>query len=257
MIYYKKIENKQSNEWIVFIHGICGNSAMWSQQIFTFKKYYNILLLDLPGHGNSAFGNGLMENNINNLGDVARLIIEIMDENNIEKAHFAGVSLGTLIGAKISLLYPERVHSLIFSGAVIGTTMLDFIKSEILKFTSKLVNPVTAAKLFVDFFLDKCERDKTKSFFIEGSKKLTKYDLINWIRMCCEELKILLDVDYKNLNIYILMGEKDHLFLKEVLKLKKKTENLNLTVIEGCGHACNMHKPEIYNDLVLNYLETI
>ena len=81
MMYYRKLENKQSDEWIVLLHGLCGNTAMWAQQIFTFNKHYNILLLDLPGHGNST--NAVIENNIKDMSDVARVIIDIMDENNI------------------------------------------------------------------------------------------------------------------------------------------------------------------------------
>ena len=255
MMYYRKLENKQSDEWIVLLHGLCGNTAMWAQQIFTFNKHYNILLLDLPGHGNST--NAVIENNIKDMSDVARVIIDIMDENNIKKAHFAGVSLGTIVAAKISILYPERVSSIILCGAVIGTTILDTIKSETLKLCSKIMKPLTVAQLWVDFFLDKGERKYSRSLFVEGSKKLTKHDLITWIRMAAQEGKILLDVDYKNTNIYFIMGENDHVFLKEVQKLKEKIKTFKLTVIEDCGHVCNMQKPEIYNDLLLNYIGTI
>lgn len=51
MCWVDRVESEGSNEWLVFIHGLCGNSEMWKYQIKTFKKFYNILLIDLPSHG--------------------------------------------------------------------------------------------------------------------------------------------------------------------------------------------------------------
>ena len=99
MMHYREIKNENSNEWVVFLHGLCGNSAMWNKQIFAFKKKYNLLLIDLPSHGGSE--NVITEYNIKSLADMATIIINILDGLHIEKAHFAGVSIGTLIVGKI------------------------------------------------------------------------------------------------------------------------------------------------------------
>jgi pimeloyl-ACP methyl ester carboxylesterase len=36
-----------------FVHGAGGSSSIWFKQIRDFKKQYNVLLLDLHGHGDS------------------------------------------------------------------------------------------------------------------------------------------------------------------------------------------------------------
>ena len=45
---------KSSQKWITFIHGAGGSSSIWFNQVRFFKKYFNVLLIDLRGHGRSA-----------------------------------------------------------------------------------------------------------------------------------------------------------------------------------------------------------
>ncbi len=55
MIHYTKYvsKNPKKKEWITFVHGAGGSSTIWFKQIKYFSKYYNLLLLDLRGHGKS------------------------------------------------------------------------------------------------------------------------------------------------------------------------------------------------------------
>ena len=53
MINYTIYENKDSKQWVTFVHGAGGSSSIWFKQIRDFQKHYNVLLLDLRGHGSS------------------------------------------------------------------------------------------------------------------------------------------------------------------------------------------------------------
>jgi len=41
------------NEWILFLHGAGGSSRIWTPHIKAFKDRFNLLLVDLRGHGKS------------------------------------------------------------------------------------------------------------------------------------------------------------------------------------------------------------
>ena len=49
-----EIVNNQKQDWVVFVHGIAGSTLTWKKQVDDFSKQYNLLLLDLPGHGKNA-----------------------------------------------------------------------------------------------------------------------------------------------------------------------------------------------------------
>ena len=52
MLNYEIYDNKKEN-WVVFLHGIGGSTLTWKKQIEAFSEKYNLLLLDLQGHGKS------------------------------------------------------------------------------------------------------------------------------------------------------------------------------------------------------------
>ena len=53
MLKYEIIDN-HAEEWVVFVHGLGGSTETWKKQIDSFSARYNLLLLDLPGHGRNA-----------------------------------------------------------------------------------------------------------------------------------------------------------------------------------------------------------
>ena len=54
MLHYTVYRNtKIKSPWITFIHGAGGSSSIWFKQIRYFSKFFNLLLIDLRGHGNS------------------------------------------------------------------------------------------------------------------------------------------------------------------------------------------------------------
>ena len=54
MLHYKTHILSPSHEWVVFLHGLGGNSNIWYKQVKDFKKEFNLLFIDLKGHGGSV-----------------------------------------------------------------------------------------------------------------------------------------------------------------------------------------------------------
>ena len=53
MLYYKTYQHISFTEWVTFIHGAGGSSSIWYKQVRDFKEQFNVLLIDLRGHGKS------------------------------------------------------------------------------------------------------------------------------------------------------------------------------------------------------------
>ena len=53
MLHYTTYTHETSQKWVTFVHGAGGSSTIWFKQIRAFKAEFNVLFLDLRGHGNS------------------------------------------------------------------------------------------------------------------------------------------------------------------------------------------------------------
>ncbi|EKB18825.1 hypothetical protein HMPREF1168_02599 [Aeromonas veronii AMC34] len=51
MLYHKTFELGPERDWVVFVHGAGGSSSIWFKQLRAYREHFNVLLLDLRGHG--------------------------------------------------------------------------------------------------------------------------------------------------------------------------------------------------------------
>ncbi len=94
---------------IILIHGAGGSHLDWHPSLRRLPEA-NAIAIDLPGHGKStASGRRTIE-------DFAADIVTLVDEIDLERAIFAGHSMGGAITQMLALLYPERVESIILIG---------------------------------------------------------------------------------------------------------------------------------------------
>ena len=92
---------------LFLIHGIGAAKNAWRFMSPILKKKFKLITYDLRGHGESP----IPENKFN-LDDLVRDLEALRKKLNVEKAHFAGHSLGGMIAPSYAKKFPERVLSL-------------------------------------------------------------------------------------------------------------------------------------------------
>jgi len=100
---------------VVLIHGLHSSIRMnWQMPgvISTLSKNYQVIALDLPGHGESdkpaseaAYGAEMVED-----------LVRLLDHLNIKRAHIVGYSMGGMIAMKLMAKHQDRVLSGIVGG---------------------------------------------------------------------------------------------------------------------------------------------
>ncbi|MEO8626964.1 MAG: alpha/beta hydrolase [Betaproteobacteria bacterium] len=89
---------------IVFVHGAANDHSVWALQSRYFAYHgFNVLAVDLPGHGRSH-GPALTS-----VQDMADWAVRLLDAVSIEQATFVGHSMGSLIALEAAARHPARV----------------------------------------------------------------------------------------------------------------------------------------------------
>ena len=92
---------------VVFIHGAGLDHSWFGLQSRYFGYHgWNVLALDLPGHGRSA---GPAYDNVR---DMADWVVRAMDGAKVRKASLVGHSLGTLVAVEAAARHPGRVEKI-------------------------------------------------------------------------------------------------------------------------------------------------
>ena len=96
---------------LILLHGNSENSGHFSHQIETFSRYYHVYAPDTRGHGKTPRGDKPFT-----IRQFAEDLRDVMDGQNIEKAHILGFSDGANIAMIFAMRWPERVDRLILDG---------------------------------------------------------------------------------------------------------------------------------------------
>lgn len=117
---------------VVFIHGALNDHSVWILQSRYFANHgYNVLAIDLPGHGKSA---GEAPETVE---QAAQTVLDLLGAIGVAKAALIGHSLGSLIALEAAARAPERVSHLAMLGTAfpmrVSAALLDAAVSDPMK----------------------------------------------------------------------------------------------------------------------------
>ena len=146
MISKKNIMNYKiegNGEPLLFIHGLSDSLLYWEFLANNLKDNYQIIRVDLRGHGESELGSD--EISIDLYVDD---LIGLLNELNVDKINLIGFSLGGAVALDFAVRYPEMVYSLVLMSSFAKTD--DYLTQIFNQFKSKLNN---GFKDFYDFMV--------------------------------------------------------------------------------------------------------
>ena len=235
----------------VFIHGYLGSSEMWRYQKEFFSKTCRVIVPALPG-----FGESYKSKSLSSINDMAKKVIETLDQKKIEKFNLIGHSMGGMIVQEITKLDASRVNKLIcFATGSIGNIpgrfesldkSIERLKKEGIKETVKRIPP---------------------KWFVEGIKAKYYYFCENAVKNVSEETSRNALNAMRNWNGYnnlkniknetlIIWGDKDVSYnFEQVDTLNKNISNSRIEIFKGCCHNVHLEQPQKFNETVKIFLE--
>ncbi len=256
-LYYKTYIKGPEAPWVTLIHGVGGSSVIWFRQIRDFSLHFNLLVVDLRGHGRSRDLFTAYMGRDYTFEDISMDVLDVLDHLNIKKSHFVGVSLGTILIRVIAELDPERVESMVLAGAI---TRLN-IRSRFLVWVAKVFKPVIPFmwlyRLMARILMPSKRHKESRYLFIKEAQKIYRREINRWFKMLRNVNPLLQYQQEQNPHIatLYLMGDEDHLFLRPVRELVKHNDMASLITISNSGHVCNVDQPFDFNRHTIDFIK--
>ncbi|WP_250861522.1 alpha/beta fold hydrolase [Oceanirhabdus seepicola] len=249
MLRYRIYKKDELSEWIVFIHGLGSSSNTWVKQVRDFKQHYNLLLIDLHGHGKSK-DISLKNNDNPSFKEINEDIIKVLDSLSIQSAHFMGISLGTIMVNSLTLTHPSRVKSVVMGGAV---TKISLKISILLKYVLlfKLINNKFIHDMAFKITFPKEKNINKMASFSNNLKSSASFNLYYWSSIIYQINKKFKNKDYTKIPTLFIMGEEDRILIKDIIK---DSVGASVFIIQNATHLCHLDSSKVFNSVALNFI---
>jgi len=257
LLHHKLYFISEEKEWVIFIHGIGGNSRTFCLQLRAFKNKFNILIPDLRGHGCS---NDLPrpESGKYSLDFVSNDIIRLMDYHQIEKAHFIGCSFGASLIRILEFENPQRFKSIVLTGAVLKIKTSFYLLLKLGRYLSPYINNHFLYTLVAYFIMPYRNHRNSRQMFIKTSKDIPRREYALWLAIL-EEVKRRMDRLFRepfvSNSVLLVSGNEDHAFLSDCQRYCALHESVKIVVLQNCGHVSNIERYEKFNTLALDFIQ--
>lgn len=241
IVYY--VNKNENKEWILFLHAAFVNHHMFKTQIEYFKNRYNIVAIDIIGHGNSI--NTKRGDSINKMSVWTN---EIMNKENIDKIHIVGVSLGAVLAQDFANHYPHKVSSLAcFGGYDINNFDTAMQKENGASHMFMMLKALVSVKWFA-------EANKKISAYVKEAQE-EFYDMNTQFPkksfMYLSSLNSMVNAHQTAKRMYPLLigcGKNDiPMELSAVNMWANNEPDCVVTIFEHAGHCVNMDVPQEFN----------
>ncbi|WP_434391533.1 alpha/beta fold hydrolase [Melittangium boletus] len=253
-LHHQCITASPSAEWIVFFHGMGGDCSIFYKQLPAFQGHYNLLLIDLPGHGQSASLEGEEP-----VAFAARKVIALLEHLDLPPAHFMGVSLGTIVMQHVALLRPERIQSMVLAGAVHRFQPWgEWLVKRSLTFPLVHVLPPRAGYvLFAHILLPRANHRASRDIFLRVSRGLRPADYRAWVSVAYLPERTYSQLARRTNTIpkLYVSGAQDHMFLPLLRGFVRDEARAELVVLPARGHVCNIEDAPQFNALALDFFQ--
>ena len=234
----------------VFVHGYLGSSKMWNFQKEFFSKHYRVIIPALPG-----FGESHNVKSLDSINKMARQIIDLLDQKNIDKFNLIGHSMGGMIVQEITKLIGDRVNKLIcFATGSIGEIpgrfeTIDETREKLKKDGIEVSFSRVPKKWFV-------KGDKDKNYYLcKNAVKDVSLETADNALLAMKNWRGKEDLKNIKNKTLIIWGDKDTSYnFDQVDTLNKNIKNSRLEIFKDCAHNVHLEQPDEFNNLVQKFI---
>jgi len=236
---------------VVLIHGLGSSTRDWEAQVPELAQAYQVITLDLRGHGRSDKPAGPYQ-----IPMFAADLAGLLGALGVASAHVVGLSLGGCVAFQFTLDYPSMVRSLTLVNTAPGpggapeqfereiARRVGIVQQMGMRAMGQALSPnlfpkPEQAALRATFVERWAENDPQA--YIAATRSMLNWDVTDHLSsITCPVLVIGSDQDYSPVSA------------KEAYR--QLMPNARLAVIPNAHHAVPMERPEAFNPLLMQFL---
>ncbi len=247
-ISYCVMGNKEK-ETIVMLHPAFADHQIFELQTDYLQDGYQIILIDMPGHGESQIKGSKVT-----LGDMPEILNQILNENDIVACHLLGVSMGSIVAQAFAERYPDRVKSVIIVGGYsIHKANEPILKAQRREGFKWIMYILYSMKKFRSYVTSvSCHSDLGRDMFSRGIQHFRRRSFTAMAGMNAFFTNKNTPMTYP---LLIIIGEHDLKLVQDAaFELHALEKHSQLVLLTGAGHCANVDAPNEFNNVVENFL---
>jgi 3-oxoadipate enol-lactonase len=247
------------------VHGGLVDRRMWDEQFEEFARHFKVIRYDMRGFGDSA-----LVKTSDMPYSLEKDLHDLLQFLDIEKTYIMGLSMGGSLATDFTLEYPEMVDALITVGAGLGGFKHGEPDEELNKQFAAMDEAFKnhdiprAVEISLRIWTDGPYRtpDQVDPAVRERVKAMTTR---NWERPDDEDAQPK-DIDPPAISrlaeihvpTLVIVGDQDNAEIFAIADtLEKGIAGAKRASITGAAHHPNMEKPQQFNQIVIDFLESL
>ncbi len=244
----------EEQKTIVLCHGLAANGLQFVADAHFFAAQgFRVIVPDLRGHGRSKTPDKKLRRDEDfTIEQMAADLVEVLDAERVEKAHWVGNSLGGILALSLMGSHPERLSGFVCFGTSFSMD-LPLFSIKLMQFASRLVRREHLAQIgarttsfapeaqaIIYAMLKQADRDCV----VRVARQARKYDFIE--NALGFERPML-----------VLLGERDraiHRALAPTLAAMNERSYFFTKEVANAGHCVNLDQPEIFREAILDFV---
>lgn len=246
---------------LVVLHGFTGSSENWWVHAQVFSKQFQVIAVDLPGHGKTESPE---DADRYRMEQVAADVIDLIQQGSTPPVHLLGYSMGARLALYLAVHYPDAVQSLILESGSPGLADAA-ARAERVRQDEALAKRIEREG--IEAFVDYWERiplfASQQRLSAEQRQRLREQRLRNQPHGLANSLRgmgtgvqpSLWDkLSALHTPVLLLAGALDTKFVGIAKQMYDLLPDARLVVVPDAGHTIHLEAPAVFQSHILDFL---
>jgi 2-succinyl-6-hydroxy-2,4-cyclohexadiene-1-carboxylate synthase len=246
---------------LLLLHGFSGSLENWRPHAVAFSEQYQVIIVDLPGHGQT---DAPKDSGRYGIEKTTADLIVLIEQMGFAPAHLLGYSMGARLALYVALAYPNHVQSLIIESGSPGLASEDERRARIWQ-DEALAERIErdGVTAFIDYWENMPLFASQKNLPTRVKQQLRQQRLRNRPEGLANSLRgmgtgvqpsLWQRLGELKMPVLLLAGALDIKFVGIARQMYDRISNARLVIVPDVGHTVHLEAPTVFQTRVLEFL---